>query len=171
MECQLRDYRTKPGELSEWIEEWLTRVYPLRVKMGFRIIAAWVVEEESRFLWILGWEGPPGSFEEADRAYYNSPERPPLSPDPARHLKKTEHSFITPVTIPSDRHVRTGQGQVGAQTSTSRPGGFSSHIFDATTREFGFAEKTCLAMCRFTGSAARLHPSAKHQQTPMKRNT
>ncbi len=114
MEYQLRDYRIKTGELSEWIGEWRTLVYPLRVKMGFRIIGAWVVEEENRFLWILGWEEPPGSFEEADQAYYNFPERCALSPDPARHLKKTEHSFITPVTIPSDRHMKTGPGQVGS---------------------------------------------------------
>ncbi len=72
MEYQLRDYRIKTGELSEWIGEWRTLVYPLRVKMGFRIIA-WVVEEENRFLWILGWEGPPGSFEEADRALLQFP--------------------------------------------------------------------------------------------------
>lgn len=58
MTYQLRDYRIKTGELSEWIGEWRTLVYPLRVKMGFRIVGAWVVEEENRFLWILGWEGP-----------------------------------------------------------------------------------------------------------------
>ncbi len=115
MEYQFRDYRIKPGELSEWIEEWRTRAYPLRVKMGFRVIGAWMgVEEESRFLWTLGREGPPGSFEEVDRVYYNSTERRALNPDPACHLERTEHSFITPVTIPSDRRRGTGFGEVSA---------------------------------------------------------
>ncbi len=42
------------------------------------------------------WEGE-GSFEEADRSYYASPERKKVQPDPARHLEKADHFFIDPV--------------------------------------------------------------------------
>ncbi len=93
---QFRDYHVKPGEMAEWLDEWRVKLYPLRIKRGFRILAAWVVPESNRFQWIIRWEGK-GSFEEADRSYYASPERKAVQPDPARHLEKAEHFFIDPV--------------------------------------------------------------------------
>jgi heme-degrading monooxygenase HmoA len=94
--AQFRDYAVKPGEMEEWLDEWRAKLYPLRTKRGFRIMAAWVVPESNRFLWIIRWDGK-GSFEDADRAYYASQERKAVSPNPARHLEKAEHFYIEPI--------------------------------------------------------------------------
>jgi NIPSNAP protein len=96
VEYQLRDYQIRPGELEQWVEEWKKMVCPLRTSFGFAVVGAWTIEESDRFVWILAWGGP-GSFEEADRAYYASAERFDMNPDPARHLLRTEKMMLRPV--------------------------------------------------------------------------
>ena len=85
MELVLRIYTIRPGELDEWIAEWRTHVLPLRRRLGFEVLGAWVSEETSTFTWLLGYDGPDG-IEAANAAYYDSPERAALDPDPARHI-------------------------------------------------------------------------------------
>ena len=87
---QLRMYTVKPGEMSEWLAEWSDKIAPLRRHFGFEIVGAWTIEESDRFVWIISYAGPQ-SWEEVDSAYYSSPERKALDPDPARHLVGTEH--------------------------------------------------------------------------------
>lgn len=87
---QLRDYRIQPGALTQWVSEWTEKVRPLREQLGFKVIGAWTIEEEDRFVWILSWEGV-GSFEDADRAYYESPARAAFEPNPARLIVSSEH--------------------------------------------------------------------------------
>lgn len=86
---ELRVYTVKPGAMETWVAEWREHVYPLRLKLGFSIPAAWVVEGEDRFVWLLEYDGD--DFEAANEAYYASPERSVLDPDPARNLVATEH--------------------------------------------------------------------------------
>jgi len=93
MRYQLRDYRVKPGEMEAWLAEWAASIRPLRETFGFQIVGAWRVEAEERFVWILAYEGA-GSFEEADRRYYESHDRRALEPDPARHLAETRMWFM-----------------------------------------------------------------------------
>ncbi len=93
---QFRDYTIKSGEMEEWLQEWQEKLLPIRTKQGFRILGAWIIPELDRFLWIIRWEGK-GSFEEADAAYYHSPERKAVQPSPARHPEKEEHFYIEPV--------------------------------------------------------------------------
>ena len=78
---QLRDYVIQAGHLDDFVAAWTSGVLPLRQAAGFTI-QAWTVPEESRFVWIVGYEGP-GTFEAADAAYYASPARAAVSPDPA----------------------------------------------------------------------------------------
>jgi NIPSNAP len=85
---QLRRYTVKPGEMSEWLAEWREKVKPLRAKLGFEVVGSWTGSGD-QFVWIIRYDGPL-SWEAADRAYYNSPERKALSPDPARHLAATD---------------------------------------------------------------------------------
>ena len=85
MRLLLRIYTIRPGELEDWIAEWRTSVLPLRRRLGFDVLGAWVSEEESTFTWLLGYDGP-GGIEAANEAYYASPERAALDPDPARHI-------------------------------------------------------------------------------------
>jgi hypothetical protein len=83
----LRIYTIRPGELDEWLEEWRGHVVTLRRAHGFDVLGAWVSEgdEAATFTWLLGYDGP-GDIETADLAYYESPERAALEPDPARHI-------------------------------------------------------------------------------------
>jgi hypothetical protein len=93
---QLRRYRVADGRLRDWLEEWGGRVRPLREAHGFKVLGAWAVEETDEFVWVIAYDGP-GTFEEADAAYYASPERVALDPDPARHLVETQTDFVSEV--------------------------------------------------------------------------
>jgi hypothetical protein len=100
MATQLRDYRIRAGELDRFVEEWRTRLAPLRRAHGFEIPSAWTVPEEDRFLWLLvhpgGWE----AFAAADAAYFASPERAALDPDPARLIEEQATVRLTEVELP-----------------------------------------------------------------------
>jgi NIPSNAP len=85
MQCQLRMYRVKPGELDDFVDEWRSHVLPLRLAVGFRVLGPWVVADD-RFVWLVGHD----ELDRADAAYYASPERAALDPDPARHLDPIE---------------------------------------------------------------------------------
>ena len=95
MEYQLRQYKVKEGELDAFVSEWRSRIYPLRKKFGFDVVGAWASHEESRFVWILGWDGPPGSLKKADEEYAKSPQRTSVEPNPRRHLLEIEEHIMT----------------------------------------------------------------------------
>lgn len=99
MICQLREYKVRPGEMREWVDEWSRFIVPLRRRLGFQVLGAWTIEEDDRFIWIVGYNGPK-TWEEADRAYYESPQRKALDPNPARHLAETGARLMLPVSMP-----------------------------------------------------------------------
>lgn len=88
MATQLRDYRIAEGSLDQFVEEWSTRIAPIRRELGFTIDGAWTVEDESRFVWLLTYPGDWDAFAAADRAYYGSAQRRALDPDPARLIEE-----------------------------------------------------------------------------------
>ena len=96
MVSQLRMYRAKTGELDAFIEEWRTNVVPLRRKFGFAVDGAWTIPEKGEFIWVISYDGPDG-FEARDAAYYASPERKALRPDPARHLEHIDTRLMRSV--------------------------------------------------------------------------
>jgi hypothetical protein len=91
---QLRDYTVREGALDEFVREWRERIVPIRERFGFVVAGAWVVEGESRFVWVVGYDGPEG-FEARDREYYDSPERAALDPSPARHIAEMRLAMMT----------------------------------------------------------------------------
>ena len=93
MELVLRIYTIRPGELEEWITEWRAHVLPLRRRLGFEVLGAWVSDEDNTFTWLLGYDGSEG-LEAANAAYYNSPERIALDPDPARHIAEARQLAV-----------------------------------------------------------------------------
>jgi hypothetical protein len=95
-EYRLRIYEVKQGELAAWIDEWSRLIRPLRKRFGFDVLGAWWSEESSAFVWLLGYEGADG-YEAADSAYYASPDRAAIDPDPARHLASARELRVTPV--------------------------------------------------------------------------
>lgn len=99
MATQLRDYRIRSGELDRFIEEWRTGVAPLRRANGFEIRGAWTVPEEHRFVWLLAHPGGWDAFDAADAAYYASPERASLEPDPARLIEEQHNARLSEVEL------------------------------------------------------------------------
>jgi hypothetical protein len=100
MATQLRDYRIRDGELDRFVQEWQTGVAPLRRARGFEITSAWTIPEEGRFVWLLSHPGGWDAFAEADAAYYASPERASLDPDPARLIEEQHSVQLTEVELP-----------------------------------------------------------------------
>jgi hypothetical protein len=100
MATQLRDYRIRDGELERWVEEWRVGVAPLRRAQGFEIAGAWTIPEEGRFVWLLAHTGGWDDFAEADAAYYASPERAALGPDPARLIEEQRNVRLAEVELP-----------------------------------------------------------------------
>lgn len=87
-------YTIKPGGMAAWLEEWGRLIAPLRRRHGFEIVGSWTAEPD-QFIWILRYGGPT-TWEEADAAYYASPERAAMQPDPARHIAKSEQWLMSP---------------------------------------------------------------------------
>ena len=96
MTSQLRIYTINKGRLEEFVNAWKKGVVPLRLKHGFKIDGAWTVKENNQFIWILTYNGPEDWRTKQD-AYYNSPERKALDPDPAQHIARVEEYFISSI--------------------------------------------------------------------------
>lgn len=86
MEFQLREYTIEPGRLDDFVREWRELVLPLRVAQGFGVLGPWIEREACRFVWIVGYDGDVSA---ANDAYYASPERAAMDPDPARLVAET----------------------------------------------------------------------------------
>jgi len=95
---ELRDYRIVDGQLDQFVAEWRHEVLPLRTRHGFSVGGAWTVEGESRFIWLLSRDGTWEEFEAANEAYYASPERDELAPDPARLIEMATHLRLSAVS-------------------------------------------------------------------------
>ena len=97
MAIQLREYRIRNGELDRFVKEWRERILPLRRAIGFGVPAAWTIEDESRFVWLLEHPGDWDEFDTADRAYHSSPQRAALDPNPARLIEEQRTARLTEV--------------------------------------------------------------------------
>src|SRR6266566_8640939 len=118
MPDQLRMYAIKPGEMEAWLEEWERQIAPLRRQLGFEILGAWTTESD-QFVWILRYAGPK-TGEDADAAYYASPERTQMQPDPARHIAKSEHQMLSAVSLsPSGSEDSPSPARGGGQGGAS----------------------------------------------------
>ena len=96
MKFRLREYTVKPGVMAEWIEEWRSRIVPLRRKAGFHVLGAWTIDGTDQFVWIISYEGPK-AWHEAEADYYGSSERKAVHPDPARHLAQISARLMSSV--------------------------------------------------------------------------
>lgn len=95
MPTQLRVYTINRGKMDDFVKAWVAGVYPLRQRFGFRIEGAWVIKERNQFVWLLSYEG--ADWEAKDAAYYASPDRAALDPDPAQHIARGDQWFLTSV--------------------------------------------------------------------------
>jgi hypothetical protein len=95
VQSQLRRYRTTAGAATRFAEEWATSVLPLRERFGFRV-RGWLTEEADEFVWLVEHDDR-AAFEAAEAAYYASPDRAALDPDPARWVVEARQQWLTPV--------------------------------------------------------------------------
>jgi hypothetical protein len=93
---QLRIYTINRGEMDLFVQGWREKIVPLRLKHGYTIDGAWIVEGESRFVWIVSYDGDQ-SWDAKEQAYYNDPERLAVSPGPAVHIALMELRLMNSV--------------------------------------------------------------------------
>lgn len=96
--AQLRTYVVRDGEMDAFVAAWTGGVIPLRRQFGFSIDGAWLDRETGRFVWVVSHDSR-ASFEEAERAYYGSPERAAMDPDPGSFLASMETSMLDDVEL------------------------------------------------------------------------
>ena len=77
-ERQLPVYKIADGHVDDFASEWRAAVLPLRRQFGFTV-EAWT-----------------DSLKVADLAYYASPERVAMDPDPARWIEDSMTLALTP---------------------------------------------------------------------------
>lgn len=94
---QLRIYTINRGRLDDFVAAWQRGIYPLRQRLGFRIDGAWAIRDRNEFVWILSLEGTEEEWRARDAAYYASPERVALDPDPAQWIAQVNQWFVEPV--------------------------------------------------------------------------
>jgi hypothetical protein len=93
---QLRLCTIDKGRLDDFARAWHAGVYPLRLKMGYRIPFAATIPATNQFVWLVAYDGPE-SWEAKEAAYYASAARTQLSPDPAQWIARPEQMMVTPV--------------------------------------------------------------------------
>lgn len=86
--------------MDQFISAWRDNAVRVRGLYGFRVLASWRSEDDAEFGWIISHEGD-GSFEDAEKAYYSSPERAAMPDDPAHYLDKVETWMVETVAAGS----------------------------------------------------------------------
>jgi hypothetical protein len=99
MTTQLRKYTIKKGKLEEFATAWMGSVYPLRLKHGFKVELAGVIEETNELVCVVtGGDGDDWADKEA--AYYGSEEHARLEPLLLPHIAGSDTWFIRSVLPP-----------------------------------------------------------------------
>ena len=118
-QSQLRIYRIEPDLLDEFVAAWSAGVRPLRRRFGFES-AGWTVPAEDTFIWLVTYRGE-GSFEDADTAYYASPERQAMLPDPAQWIIRNETRWLSPLSAGEPAPGRGGSAPSNPTPPTDTP--------------------------------------------------
>lgn len=93
---QIRIYTINRGKMDEFVQIWRQGIAPIRQKIGFEIVGAWVNKETNQFIWLMSYSGPE-EWTVKDQEYFNSPDRKKLNPDPATLIARSEQHFVDPV--------------------------------------------------------------------------
>lgn len=96
MTTQIRIYTINRGQLGQFVQEWEEKIRPLRQEIGFEVGGGWLLEETNQFVWLLSYDGPE-SWAKKDAAYYTSPTRLEMVPNPARLIARAEEYFAESV--------------------------------------------------------------------------
>lgn len=101
MALQHRRYRLKPGALDAFVRVWAEQVVPLRRRFGFDVEGAWSSPEADCFVWVVSHPGGRDEFARAERAYYDSPQRSAISPNPGDLIDDAEVTMLEAVERPT----------------------------------------------------------------------
>jgi hypothetical protein len=101
-EYQLRMYQVTPGRMDEFLAIF-PQVVEARRSVGFDVVGAWTVPEENRFVWIISTDG---GIEERSKAYYASPQRRAIEPEPAKLLDVIETKIMNAVPMGETRRTQ-----------------------------------------------------------------
>ena len=93
MNQQLRLYQLDPDRIDEFITLWREQIVPARRAAGFRVRGAWVSRDEAGFAWVISYRGK-GTFEEAEKRYYESEARAAVDPPPTEFLQGVETVMV-----------------------------------------------------------------------------
>jgi NIPSNAP len=94
---KLRIYTIEDGRMADFLAAWTAGVVPLRRRFGFSI-QAWTVPGKNVMVWLITYEAE-GPFEDAERAYYASPERLALDPDPGSLVVAKQDRWLDPIDL------------------------------------------------------------------------
>ncbi len=93
---QLRIYSVLPGQMDAFVRVFSEQIVPLRVAVGFRVDGAWRDDDEGVFAWVVSYDGP-DTWEAREAAYYGSPERAAMDPQPGVFLRGAQTRLMRPV--------------------------------------------------------------------------
>jgi len=96
-EYQLRMYEVAEGKMSEFLAIF-PAVVEARRSVGFDVVGVWAIPEENKFVWIVSTDEPGGIGALTD-AYYASPLRAAIDPEPASFLDKIETRLMQAVSF------------------------------------------------------------------------
>jgi hypothetical protein len=96
---QLREYRIREGELDRFVALWREHLAPLRRSLGFEILGAWTARDEHRFIWLLAHPGGWDAFADGDKAYFASPQRAAIDPEPASLIEEQRTVRLVDVDV------------------------------------------------------------------------
>ena len=99
MATQLRKYTIKKGQMADFVASWMDNVYPLRLKHGFKVEHAGVLDDSDEFVCVLT-DGDGDDWDTREAAYYGSEEHAQLEPLLAPHIGGGETWFIRSVVPP-----------------------------------------------------------------------
>jgi hypothetical protein len=96
---QLRVYDLRPGSLDKFLHAfWDSDMLQIRHEFGFVLAASWSVLGEDRFVWVVRHDGDADAFARAEEAYYASPRRIQLDPNPADFVMAGTVSLMAAVS-------------------------------------------------------------------------
>jgi hypothetical protein len=95
---QIRIYTINRGKMDEFVQVWRQGIAPIRQKIGFEIVGAWVNKDTNQFIWLISYSGEE-EWVVKDGEYFNSSDRKKLNPDPASLIARSEQYFVDPVDI------------------------------------------------------------------------
>lgn len=93
---QLRRYQVEPGRMAEFLA-WFPGLAPVRTQFGFRLLFAYVDEENDTSTWAVEHDGDEAAFREVETTYNASPERAAVFETFPACIAKAEIGFVRDV--------------------------------------------------------------------------